>query len=102
MRLPLVPVIATVNVPVVVSPLLPVKVRVEVPVPPVATVTLVGLKVAVTPEGGAVDSVTVPANPPCEVIVMVVVAEPPLCIVRLEGDALMLKSPVTGTVTVRL
>ena len=99
-RLPLVPVTVTVNVPVAVWPPLPVRVRVEVPLP----VTLAGLKLAVTPDGRApVDSETVPLKPPDVVMVMVVDAEPDLVIVRLEGDALMLKSPpVPGVVTVRL
>jgi hypothetical protein len=44
----------------------------------------------------------VPLNPLSEVIVMVVVADPLLDIDRLEGDALMLKSPVPGELTVRL
>jgi hypothetical protein len=61
------------------------------------------LKVAVTPAGSEpVDSDIVPLNPFSDVMVMVVEPEPVLCIVRLEGDALMLKSPVTGPVTVRL
>jgi hypothetical protein len=77
-----------------------VKVRVEVPLP----VTLAGLKLAVTPEGSApVDSETVPLKPLNAVMVIVVDAEPDLVIARLEGDALMLKSPpVPGAVTVRL
>ena len=99
-RLPLVPVMVMVNVPVGVPPAAPVKVSVEVPDPPV---TLAGLKLALTPVGNApVDSETVPVNPPVEVMVMVVVAEPLLGIVRLEGDALMLKSPVPGALTVRV
>jgi len=99
-RLPLIPVIVMVNVPVGVPPPAPVNVSVDVPDPPV---TLAGLKLALTPDGNAlVDSETVPVNPPVEVIVMVVVAEPLLDIVRLEGDALMLKSPVPGALTVRL
>ena len=43
-----------------------------------------------------------PLNPLSEVIVMMVVADPLLDIDRLEGDALMLKSPVPGALTVRL
>ncbi len=75
------------------------KVRVEVPLP----VTLAGLKLAETPDGSApVDSETVPVKPPDAVMVMVVDVEPDLVILRLVGDALMLKSPVTGAVTVRL
>jgi hypothetical protein len=98
-RLPLVPVTVTLKVPVAVWPPLPVKVRVEVPLP----ATLAGLKLALTPDGSALfDSETVPVNPLREVMVIVVVAEPLLDIVRLVGDALMLKSPVPGAVTVRL
>ena len=96
-RLPLVPVMVMVNVPLE-APLL-VKVRVEVPLP----ATLVGLKLAETPEGNVpVDSETVPVKPFSDVMVMVVVVEPNRGIVRLEGDALMLKSPVPGALTVRL
>ena len=101
MRLLLVPVMVMVNVPR--CALLPVNVSVEVPVPPAATVTLVGLKLALTPDGRVlVDSETVPVKPLRDVMVMVVDVEPNRDIVRLEGDALMLKSPVTGAVTVRL
>jgi len=86
-----------VNVPLD-APLL-VKVRVEVPLP----VTVAGLKVAVTPAGKLpVESETVPLKPFSDVMVIVVEPEPVRCIVRLEGDALMLKSPVTGPVTVRV
>jgi hypothetical protein len=80
------------------APLL-VKVRVEVPLP----VTVVGLKVAVTPAGRVpVDSETVPVKPFSAVMVIVVEPDPVRCIVRLEGDALMLKSGVAGPVTVRV
>lgn len=97
-RLPLVPVIVMVNIPVLAP--LPVSVSVEVPDPPV---TLAGLKVALTPVGSVpVESITVPLNPPIEPIVIVVVAEPLLDICRLEGEALMLKSGDAGGVTVRL
>jgi hypothetical protein len=82
---------------------LPVNVSVEVPVPPDATVTLAGLNVALTPEGSEpVESVMVPLKPFSEVIVIVVVVAPFLDIDRLEGEALMLKSPVPGALTVRL
>jgi len=102
-RLPLVPVTVTVNVPVAVIPPWPLKVNVDVPLPPEVTVTLVGLRFAVSPAGSApVDNVTVPEKPPSDVIVIVVDADPNLFIVRLEGDALMLKSPVTGAVTARV
>jgi hypothetical protein len=99
-RLPLVPVTVTVNVPVGVWPPPPVKVKVEVPLP----ATLAGLKVAETPEGSEpVENETVPLKPPDGVTVMVVDAEPDLVIVRLVGEALMLKSPpVPAVVTVRL
>lgn len=97
-RLPLVPVMVMVNVPV--DALFPVKVSVEVPLPPD---TLPGLKLAVTPDGSEpVESVTVPLKPLSEVIVTVVDVEPLLDIVRLVGEALMLKSPVPGALTVRL
>jgi hypothetical protein len=99
-RPPLVPVMVMVNTPVWVPGPLPVNVSVDVPLPPV---TLAGLKLAVTPVGSAlVESVTVPLNPLSEVIVTVVDVEPLLDIVRLEGDALMLKSGDGGGLTVRL
>jgi hypothetical protein len=93
-----------VKVPISVPPPPPVKVNVDVPLPPEATATLVGLKLAVTPDGSApVDSETVPLKPLSDVMVTVVDADPNLFIVRLEGDALMLKSPpVPAAVTVRL
>jgi hypothetical protein len=95
-----VPVMVMVNVPVGVLPLAPVKVSVEVPDPPV---TLVGLKLAVTPVGSVpVESETVPLNPLRELIVTVVDTEPLRDICRLVGAALMLKSPVPGALTVRL
>jgi hypothetical protein len=89
-----------VNVPVAVWPPLPVNVRVEVPLP----VTLAGLKLAVTPDGSApVDRETVPLKPLSAVMVIVVEVELVLTNVRLEGDALKLKSPpVPAAVTVRL
>ena len=99
-RLPLVPVMVMVNTPVAVPGPEPVNVSVDVPLPPVM---LAGLNVALTPEGRALlDSDTVPVNPLREVIVTVVAAEPLLDICRFAGDALMLKSPVPGAVTVRL
>jgi len=103
-RLPLTPVIVTVKVPVGVCPALPVNVRVDVPVPPEPTVTVVGLKLALTPTGSVpVEREIVPLKPVNDVIVTVVDVEPDLGMVRLEGDALMLKSPpVEGGVTVRL
>jgi len=77
-----------------------VKVRVEVPLP----VTVAGLKLAETPTGRVpVDSETVPLKPLNAVMVIVVDAEPDLVIARLDGDALMLKSPpVPAGMTVRL
>ncbi len=103
-RLPLVPVIVTVKVPVAVPPPEPVNVSVEVAVPPLGGVTVAGLKLAVTPAGSApFDSETVlPLKPFTDVIVTVVDVEPDLVIFRLVGDALMEKSPVTGAVTVIL
>lgn len=102
-RLPLTPVIVIVNVPVGVCPPLPVSVRVEVPGPPDAAVTLVGLKLALTPVGSVpVESETVPLKPFNDVIVIVVDVELVLGRVGLEGDALMLKSPPPGALTVRL
>ena len=102
-RPPLTPVTVTVKVPVGVCPPLPVNVRVDVPVPPDATVTPVGLKLALTPVGSVpVESETVPLKPFNDVIVMVVDVELVLGMVKLEGDALMLKSPVTGALTVIL
>jgi hypothetical protein len=99
-RLPLVPVTVTVKVPAGVWPPLPVKVRVEVPLP----ATLAGLKLAETPAGSEpVDSETVPLKPFSDVMVTVVDVELVLAIDRLDGDALMLKSPpVPEVVTVRL
>lgn len=103
LRLPLVPVMVMVNVPVCVPLPPPVNVSVDAPVPPDDTVTLAGLNVALTPLGSVlVESETVPLKPLSEVMVIVVVAEPLLDIVRLEGDALVLKSPVARAVTVRL
>jgi hypothetical protein len=96
-RLPLVPVTVMENVPLDVPLLL--RVRVEVPLP----VTLAGLKLAETPAGNEpVVSETVPVKPFSAVMVIVVVPEPVRCIVRLEGDALMLKSGCAGPVTVRV
>ena len=101
--LPLVPVMVMVNIPVVVPLPLPVNVSVDVPVPPGDTVRLAGLNVALTPLGSVlVERETVPLKLLSEVMVIVVAAEPLLDICRLEGDALMLKSPVPRAVTVRL
>ena len=76
---------------------------VECPVPPETMVTLIGLNDAVVPLGVAdADRVIVPLNPLREVRVMV---DDPLVPWRIEtdvGEALMLKSPAAGAVTVRL
>jgi len=78
---------------------LPVNVNVELPLPDIVE----ELNVAVTPVGSApVDKVTVPLNPLSDVIVTVVEVEPNLDILRLEGEALMLKSGTGGVVTVRV
>src|SRR5262245_10655324 len=90
---PLVPVMVTVNVPRL-SPVVPWNVRVEVPDP----VTEGGLKVSVTPFTGEADSETVPVNPFRAVTVTVTDPDPVLWIVRLVGEALMLKSGGGGAV----
>lgn len=55
-------------------------------------VTLVGDSVAVRPVDAAAVSVTVPLNPPCEVMVIVSVLHAPWTTVRLVGLAVMVKS----------
>ena len=97
---PLVPVTVTTNVPRE-SPLDPWNVKVAVPVPPDVTVMLVGLKVSATPVTDVADNETVPANPFRLVTVIVTEPDPVRCMVRLEGDAEMLKSGGAGAVTVR-
>ena len=78
-------------------------VRVDVPVPPEASVTVAGLKVAVVPVGGVdLDNVTVPANPFVDVNVIVDVAELPWRTVTELGEALMVKSDGAGAVTVNV
>ena len=82
------------------SVLEPVKVRVAVPVPPDATVIVVELKLSVTPFTDVAERVMVPLNPFRLVTEIVVEVDPSLDIVRLDGEALMLKSGVAGVVTV--
>ena len=86
-RVPLVPVIVTVNVPVVVE------LHDSVEVPDVPRVTLVGLRVQVRPVGETVEvSVTVPVNPFTLVTVMVEVAVAPTVVETLVGLAVTVKS----------
>lgn len=89
----------TVNVPGLALPL-PVNVSTDVPVPPDDIVTGEGLKAALTPKGGLAENETVPLNPFKLPIVMVVEAVPLFDMLRLEGDALMLKSGGGGGETV--
>ena len=97
---PLVPVTVMMNVPVAALPEA-VKVRTDVPVPPDVSVTLIGLKVAVVPLGGAdLDNVIVPANPFNDVKVIVELPLVPWMIVTEVGDALILKSGGAVVVTV--
>lgn len=95
---PLVPVIVTVNVPRL-SLEEPVKVTNEIPDPPGGTVTNRGLKPTLTPVGGVANIETVPLNPFKLVTVINVESIPNLGILRLDGEALMIKSG--GGVTVR-
>jgi hypothetical protein len=92
-RVPLVPVTVTVNVPVVV----PVHESVEVWDAP--RTMLVGLKVHVNPAGDTVDDrATVPVNPLTGATVIVDVPEPPEANEKLVGLAVIVKSvivPVT-------
>ena len=64
----------------------------EEAVPPAASVTLVGLREAVSPAGAEVESVTVPLNLLMLVRVIVEVADEPDAIVRLAGAGEMRKS----------
>lgn len=96
---PFVPVMVTVNVPRE-SALVPVKVRVAVPLPPDDTVIVLELKVSVTPVTELGERVMVPLNPFRLVTVMVVDVDPSLDIERLDGEALVLKSGDGGAVTV--
>lgn len=89
-----------VNVPVV-AVVDAVNVRVDVPVPPEANVTVAGLKLAVVPLGGAeFDSIIVPLKLFNEVSVTVVVPEEPWLTVTEVGETLRLKSGGAGAVTV--
>ena len=73
--------------------------RVDVPVP----VMDAGLKLAVTSAGKPLaDKVTAESNPPETVLVIVVLPELPLRTLTEVGEALRVKLPVTGAVTVRL
>ncbi len=85
-------------VPVAV-PVVVLSVRVDVPAP----VMDVGLKVAVTPDGSPLaDKAIAELKPPVTVLVIVEVTELPLTTLTEEGEALRVKLPVTGAVTVRL
>ena len=100
MRLPLVPIIVMENVPVVAVGDA-VKVTVEVPVPPEARVTVVGLNATVVPLGGAeLDRVIVPVNPFNDDSVTVDVPELPWRTVTELGETLMLKSATGAGFTV--
>ena len=95
---PPVPVIVMVWVPVL-ALLLTVSLRVDVPVP----VMDVGLKVEVTPDGRPLAiKVTAELNPPVTVLVIVEVPELPLDTVIEVGEAVSVKLPLTGAVTVRV
>ena len=91
--------IVTVNVPCE-SLLVPWNVSVALTLPFAGTVTEEALKVSVTPVTGVADNETVPLNPATLEIVIVTDPDPVRCIVRLEGEALMVKSGVAGAVTV--
>lgn len=82
------------------SALVPWKVRVALPLWPDANVIVVGLNVSVTPVTEVAESETAPANPFRLATVIVTCPEPSLDIVRLWGDAEMLKSGGGGAVTV--
>ena len=88
----------TVLVPVL-APEDTVNLRVDFPVP----VMDAGLKLAVTSAGKPLaDKVTAESNPPETVLVIVVLPELPLRTLTEVGEALRVKLPVTGAVTVRL
>ena len=77
------------------------KVIVDVPLPPEETLTDDGLKLAVTPEGNVpVLRLMVPLKPFSDPTVIVEVPEFPRRMVNELGEALMLKSPGAGGVTV--
>ncbi len=93
----LVPVTVTVKLPVAEQ----VTVRMDVADPPDVRVTLAALSVRVRPAGDEVAvSVTVPANPPWLVTVMVEVPDSPTERVRVFGLAATLKVPCGTTVMV--
>ena len=97
-KLPLVPFTVMVLVPVLALELT-VNLRLDVPLP----VMEAGVKVAVTPDGKVlVDNVTADPNPPETVLVILVLPELPLRTLSEVGEALRVKLPVTGAVTVRL
>ena len=80
----------------------PWKVKVALALPFAGTLTVVGLKVSVTPVTGVAENETVPVNPFRLVTVIVTDPDAVRCIVRLVGEALMLKSPGGGAVTVKV
>jgi hypothetical protein len=88
-KLPDVPVIVIVTVPVVAEPL-------AVKVSKLVLVVGLGLKYAVTPLGSVeIERVTLPLNPPAGTTVMVVLpGEPPCTTVTLPGDAESVNWPV--------
>ncbi len=95
---PPVPVMVTVLLPVL-APEVTVNLRVDVPVP----VMDAGLKLAVTLAGKPLaEKSTAESNPPVTVLVIVVLPELPLRTLTEVGEALRVKPPVTGAVTVRL
>jgi len=61
---------------------------------------VVELKVSVTPVTGVANSKTVPLNPLRLETVIVTDPDPVRCIVRLDGEALTLKSGAAGAVTI--
>ena len=93
------PVTVTVKVPRE-SPLVPWNVNVALALPFAGTFTGFVLNVSVTPLTLVAERETDPLNPLMLVSVIVTDPDPVLCIVRLEGEALMLKSGGAGAVTV--
>jgi len=88
--LPEVPVIVTLAVPVLAVPL-------AVNVSVLVLVALAGLNVAVTPLGKPeADNVTLPLNPFCGVIAIVLVPLPPCATITLPGDAERVKLGAGG------
>ena len=95
-KLPDVPVIVTVDVPVVAVPL-------AVNVSVLVLVVLLGLNDGVTPLGRPeADKLTLPPKPLCGLTVIVLVPLVPWVIVMLEGDAERLKFCWPAAFTVRL